>query len=116
MKPALLYRDQLIHLGYGYPFYEPCPNRDPHVMIGDVGYVNRDIGHFHRLFNIYAENEAVNMYGIPENFQLLSQDPRNTYEMTPLSCGPHSVGSSSVKRFGFNENRSAQYGCIDPRK
>lgn len=63
---AGFYAHQLLDLGFGYALYEPGPVGCIPVRVGDVGYVLH--GSFHRLFNIFTTDDAINVRGTPENF------------------------------------------------
>lgn len=87
-----VYRDELLKLLYGYPLFEPDPGDEAHVQIGDVGYINRSTGHFHRAFNaFFDESSAINSAnGVPPAFEPIPEQLTSTYLRTDLPAGVHS--------------------------
>lgn len=94
-----IYAQQLHCLGHGFALYEPDPaGKYDEVRVGDVGYVL--YGNFHRLFNILhdEDDESVHRMGVPEGFEPLAAELRETYKRTPLPSGV--MCSSTVRHAG----------------
>lgn len=98
------YRQCLIKLGYGCPLYEPDPSRYEHVQIGDVGYVDSVIGHFHRVFNVFfhANHHINRRYGIPDNFEPLELNLRAHVRAADHAVGVHAVSLSLDRSAGID--------------
>lgn len=90
-----VYATQLYSVGEGLALYEPDPaGRYDRIRNGDVGFVQR--GFFHRLFNIFADEEdPINREGVPAHFSPLGTQYRTTVERGPLTGAIH---SSSVRK------------------
>ena len=99
-----LYRNELIHLGYGNPIWEPNPGRlYDCVRIGDVGYFENH--QFIPLFNILAPSDSDDSnrnrrLPFPQpNFPVLHLPVIATYPTTqedrnPLQAGVYALESS----------------------
>lgn len=99
-----VYCGELLNLMNGYPLFEPDPGDETHVQVGDVGYIDRSMGHFHRLFNaFFDESSPINaVHGVPEHFTPLPDDLRSTYLRAPLPIGVHSSKKVSTIHLDFD--------------
>lgn len=99
MNHSCLYRNELTHLGYGNPIWEPNPGTlYDCVRIGDVGYFQND--QFMPLFNILApSDDSTRNRRLPfpqPNFPALYL-PANyptTQGRNPLQAGVYALESS----------------------
>ena len=98
MNHSILYRNELTHLGYGNPIWEPNPGiLYDCVRIGDVGYLQND--KFIPLFNILAPSDDSTrnrLLPFPQpNFPALYL-PANlpiTHDRNPLQAGVYALES-----------------------
>lgn len=104
MSHAEVYRDQLLDLKNGYPLFEPDPGSCVHIQVGDVGYIEPDTGHFHRLFNAFFDDSAPinSKHGVPEHFEPLPVELRGTYLRGSLPIGVHSSKKVSTVELNFD--------------
>lgn len=98
MNHIHLYRNELTHLGYGNPVWEPNPDTlYDRIRIGDVGYFQND--QFMPLFNILSPDNSNRSCRLPfpqPNFQALDL-PDNyptTHRRNPLQAGVYALESS----------------------
>jgi hypothetical protein len=99
MSHSQLYRNELTHLGYGNPIWEPNPTHYDCVRIGDVGFFLND--QFMPLFNILDSSDDSNRnrrLPFPQpNFPTLNlPDYPNIQVRNPLQAGVHALESSST--------------------
>jgi hypothetical protein len=91
MAAPPIYVKQLQHRGLGYPLYKP----DVQIDVGDVGFIQRDSGHFRRLFNVLLEatHPSHARKGVPNGFVPLSPEYLE-FESDDMPAGP--ISSKSV--------------------
>jgi hypothetical protein len=98
MDHVRLYRNELTHLGYGNPVWEPNPDTlYDRVRIGDVGYFQNE--KFVPLFNILPPDDSTRHRRLPfpqPNFPALYlPDGRpTTHNTNPLQAGVYALESS----------------------
>ena len=100
MNHSSLYRNELTHLGYGNPVWEPNPDTlYDCIRIGDVGYFQND--QFIPLFNILplASDDLNGNYRLPfpqPNFQplVIPDNLPIVQRTTPLQAGVYALESS----------------------
>lgn len=74
--------------------WDPDPQKDLPIEIGDVGFLGEN-GTFIRLFNIIEPSDARNTYGTPEDFEPLRLDHRLTLTREN-AMDPGSICSKNV--------------------
>ena len=112
MNHVRLYRNELIHLGYGNPVWEPNPGTlYDCVRIGDVGYFQND--QFMPLFNILPPDDSnrTRRLPFPQPYfpaLYLPESYPNIQDRNPLEAGVYALESSltfsasvGVNRWGF---------------
>lgn len=111
MNHARLYRDELTHLRYGNPVWEPNPDiLYDRIRIGDVGYFQSD--QFIPLFSILAPDVSNRNCRLPfpqPNFPALDL-PYNypvTHQRNPLQAGVYALESSLTFSASVDVNRWA---------
>ena len=98
MNHSHLYRNELAHLGYGNPIWEPNPGTlYDCVRSGDVGYFQND--QFIPLFNILAPSDSNRNRRLPfpqPNFPVLylPENYPTTQDRNPLQAGVYALESS----------------------
>lgn len=98
-----VYLTELFELGHGVPLYDPHPADEyDKVRVFDVGYIDRDFGRYHRVFNAsLPQNHQINLqYGTPADFELFQCGGRApaSFSSSPLPAG--AMHSSHVKVLG----------------
>ena len=98
MNHVRLYQNELTHLGYGNPVWEPNPGTlYDCVRIGDVGYFQND--QFMPLFNVLPPDDSNRNRRLPfpqpdfPSLRLPANYP-STQDRNPLEAGVHALESS----------------------
>ena len=88
-----IYSEGLASLGNGYALWEPDPQGDPQVQLGDVGYIRN--GGFHRLFNVHLQpDDPSQPRTLPQGFEVLSSE---SSRIRPRTLRPGAYFSHSVR-------------------
>ncbi|KAH9839021.1 uncharacterized protein C8Q71DRAFT_747171 [Rhodofomes roseus] len=101
------YARELVGMGYGFPLWDPEPERHGEVHIGDVGFLVK--GRFHRLFNptLPAEHEVNQVWGVPDVFEEL-RIPSSLYSYKTTAISADTVCSKSFVKLDINANINAK--------
>ncbi len=100
--PWDIYSEQLLHLGYGYPLWNPDQPQRRSVLVGDVGMVRE--GEFIPLFNTLqdATSEIQPRRMVPTDFVPLPRDrlfiigPREKIRQKMLCSGDTHESTVSI--------------------
>lgn len=106
---AVIYADQLLPRGYGYPLWVPEPD-DPcsEVRIGDVGYIWD--GSFYTLFNAtLPADHPTNRNGVPDNFVPLEFDPAEFIRSRDPFLPEGTLCSKTVKHVGAQTKANIRF-------
>ncbi|KAH9932551.1 uncharacterized protein B0H18DRAFT_871263 [Fomitopsis serialis] len=101
------YARELVGMGYGFPLWDPEPERHGEVLIGDVGFLVK--GRFHRLFNptLPAEHVVNQVWGVPDVFEEL-KIPANLYSYKAAAISADTVCSRSFVKLDINATVNAK--------
>ncbi|KZT65351.1 hypothetical protein DAEQUDRAFT_768920 [Daedalea quercina L-15889] len=110
VTPWGTYANQLIGMGYGYPLWDPEPERGE-VLIGDVGFLVK--GRFHRLFNptLPSDHEVNRFCGVPDVFEEL-KIPDHLYSHKVSAISAETICSKSFTRLDVKGKGTVDQGAV----